>query len=205
MEMGVFEDACVIHSHEWKLDLRRLSSGAALVALYQWLGHLVHIARILEELKSSKLAPGTESTPTAGEGDAVAESNAQSPELSKETMLSDVEVLLPLQPALSGFLSLKRFQGSADYEHGDVFPPLITIVTGWGKMSKQEGSSLVKALVQHEILKLRAPFKPSLDSGRWMITGRLLIPWLMNPATARRLALSDLAAAGKGAQRPVIM
>lgn len=191
MQRGLFEDLCVIQPREWKLDLRRLSSGTALVALYQWLGHLVLIARHFEKnsIRSSN----------SGEG-----SGQASGQLSGDLTGRVPEVLLPLLPSIPEPLGSSG-QGlqedpAEDDEMGDEFPPLITIVTGWGKLSKQEGSSIVKTVVQKEIMKLRVPCRPSLDSGRWMSTGGLMVPWLMSPATAARLALSDLAAEVDAAQ-----
>ncbi|CAM6121452.1 unnamed protein product [Calypogeia fissa] len=194
MRKGLFEDICVTGPREWKLDLRRLSSGTALLALYQWFGHLVIIARHFETLKITNLRPELNPPLTSNKEDPVGEvSNKLSGDVER-SMPVQVELLLPLFPALSEPMASEFLQEPAGYEFGTEFPPLITIVTGWGKLSKQEGSSIIKSVVQKEILKLRAPFKSSLDSGRWITTGSLLIPWLMSPTTATRLALSDLAA-----------
>ncbi|KAL3682287.1 hypothetical protein R1sor_000309 [Riccia sorocarpa] len=201
MERGLFDDICVIQPREWKLDLRRLSKGAALVAFYQWLGQLLVVARHLEALQSREDVE--EVTGEKGRG----EENRADGELSFEEggfvdseNAMQVEILVPLLPGLEDVLPGKKSPASGKSELSLLCPPLISVVTGWGKLSKEEGTSIVRNAMQKEMIKLRAPFRRSADSGKWMARGESLMRWLINPTTAPRLVLLDVVADGDHAQ-----
>ncbi|KAG6550504.1 hypothetical protein Mapa_007978 [Marchantia paleacea] len=201
MEKGLFDEICVIQPREWKLDLRRLSSGAALVALYQWLGQLALVARHLELAKIRKMLKDetVEMSSSEVENNQDDSSDERTRIVTPETTVQ-VEVLLPLLPRLEDILPDKRTRPIVRSHFGLQCPPLVTVVTGWGKLSREEGSSIVRTLVQKEIVKLRAPFKPSADSGKWMSRGESLMRWLLNPSTAARLVLSDMVPEAERAQ-----
>ncbi|BBN17525.1 protein MpPPR_10 [Marchantia polymorpha subsp. ruderalis] len=197
MEKGLFDEICVIQPREWKLDLRRLSSGAALVALYQWFGHLALVARHLESVKLRKmLKDETVEMSSEVENDSLDQRTRM---VTPETSVL-VEVLLPLLPRLEDILPDKGTRPVGRSHFGLQCPPLVTVVTGWGKLSREEGSSIVRTLVQREFVKLRAPFKPSADSGKWMCRGESLMRWLLNPSTGARLVLSDVVPEAERAQ-----
>uniref|UniRef100_A0A7I4DQ64 PROP1-like PPR domain-containing protein n=1 Tax=Physcomitrium patens TaxID=3218 RepID=A0A7I4DQ64_PHYPA len=139
---NIHDDLCTVTRNEWKLDVRRLSSGGAIVALYQWLAHLFLIAQQFE---------------------------------AKESIHDGSE-------------------GMNVIEETKAFPRFVTIITGWGKLSKEEGRSQVRAGIEREIIKLGVPFRTSNDAGRWTANGEALLRWLLRPETPSRLTLWDMSA-----------
>ncbi|KAL2613475.1 hypothetical protein R1flu_025167 [Riccia fluitans] len=195
MERGLFEDICIIQPREWKLDLRRLSKGAALVALYQWLGHLLVVARHLETLHGREIREdGTVQRGLEVENRGDGEISVEEGGLVDLENTMQVEILIPLLPRLEDMLPGKKSRASGKSELSLLRPPLISVVTGWGKLSKEEGTSIVRNAVQKEMIKLSAPFRRSTDSGKWMARGESLMRWLISPRTAPGLVLSDIVA-----------
>lgn len=169
---NIHDDLCTVLLVEWKLDVRRLSSGGAAVALYQWLACLLQVAQQINLLEHSDFEEES-SKSDSDEGSAavsVLEDNT-----SLEGLPVKVEITVP-------FLSL-RIQKS--------FPKFVTVVSGWGKLSKEEGRSQVKSGIEKEITKLGVPFRLSNDAGRWTANGEALMRWLLRPESPSRLVLWD--------------
>lgn len=163
---NIHDDLCVVTPNEWKLDVRRLSSGGATVALYQWLAHLLGTARQLGDLGYSDL---------------------------EEELVTKVEVKVSFLPQFEDQES--PLHDSVDaIEEEKAFPRFVTVVSGWGKLSKEEGRSQVKASIEKEMIKLGAPLRTSSDVGRWTANGEALLRWLLRPETPSRLILWDTAA-----------
>lgn len=161
---NIHDDLCSVVPNEWKLDVRRLSSGGATVALYQWLAHLLEVAQQLNVL-------------------------------GYYSGLDDYESVMKVEVKVS---FLPQFQDQEPKplgpEEQKAFPRFVTVVSGWGKLSKEEGRSQVKASIEKEMIKLGAPFRTSNDAGRWTANGEALLRWLLRPETPSRLILWDTAA-----------
>lgn len=165
---NIHDDLCTVVPNEWKLDVRRLSSGGATVALYQWLAYLLEIAQHLDVLGYSDL---------------------------EEDLVMKVEVKVPFLPSRAQFQDQDLpINESGGVEEQKAFPRFVTVVSGWGKLSKEEGRSQVKASIEKEMLKLGVPFRTSNDAGRWTANGEALLRWLLRPETPPRLILWDTAA-----------
>lgn len=171
---NIHDDLCTVMPIEWKLDVRRLSSGGAAVALYQWFAHLLQVAQHIDLLGYSDLEEES-STSDSDEGSAAVSVSEDNTRL--EEPLVKVEVIVPFLPS--------RAQKA--------FPRFVTVVSGWGKLSKEEGRSQVKSGIEIEIIKLGVPFRPSDDTGRWTANGEALMRWLLRPETPSRLVLWDRA------------
>lgn len=171
---NIHNDLCMVMPIEWKLDVRRLSSGGAAVALYQWLAHLLHVAQHVDFLGYSD-AEGESGTSGSGEG--LAAVPISEDDIRLEELVVKVEVTVPFLPS--------QAQKS--------FPRFVTVVSGWGKLSKEEGRSQVKSGIEKEIIKLGVPFRLSNDAGRWTAKGEALLRWLLRPETPSRLVLWDMA------------
>lgn len=171
----IHDDLCTVMPVEWKLDVRRLSSGGAAVALYQWLAHLLQVAQQVDLLGYSDFEEGS-STSDSDEGSAAVSVSEDNTRL--EESLVKVEVTVPFLPS--------RTQKA--------FPRFVTVVSGWGKLSKEEGRSQVKSGIEKEMIKLGVPFRLSNDAGRWTANGEALMRWLLRPETPSRLVLWDIVA-----------
>lgn len=196
IDSGLYDGLCVLSFLEWKLDVRRLSSGGAVVAFYQWLTHLLQAAQKVD-LMTYDLLGGESSTPESS--NSITESTSVGDigeDTSKAGTRLKAEVLVPFLPlniSESNSDSSEVFSGDRQRKESP-FPRYVTVVTGWGKLSKEEGRSKVKTEVEKEIAKLGVPFRLSDDTGRWTAKGEALLRWLLRPETAGRLVLWDAAA-----------
>ncbi|KAG0593000.1 hypothetical protein M758_1G288400 [Ceratodon purpureus] len=172
---NIHDDLCTVMPVEWKLDVRRLSSGGAAVALYQWLAHLLQVAQHVDLLGYNFF--DEESSASDSEEGSAAVSVSEDGTGLKESPVK-VEVTVPFLPS--------RTQKA--------FPKFVTVVCGWGKLSKEEGKSQVQSGVEKEIIKLGVPFRLSNDTGRWTANGEALMRWLLRPETPSRLVLWDMVA-----------
>ena len=174
----IHDDLCTVMPLEWKLDVRRLSSGGAAVAFYQWLAHLLQVAQQVDLLGYRDL----EEESSTSDGDNSDEGSVIVPVSEDEIRLEEtavkVEVLVPFLPP----------------REQNAFPRFVTVVSGWGKLSKEEGRSQVKSGIEKEIIKLGVPFRSSIDAGRWTANGEALLRWLLRPETPSRLVLWDMVA-----------
>jgi len=189
-QRNLFDGLTVLAQSEWKLDVRRLSTGGALVTFYQWLAHLLQVVHQVDLIVYSH---------HAGRLPQNSDLNSESTQIDRTEIdsLFQVEVLVPLFPLNlhelenRGVVSLTK---DSEDKQKLLFPSLVTVVTGWGKLSKEEGSSQVRDGVEREIMKLGVPLRASYDAGRWTAKSEALIRWLLRPETAARLVLWDIPA-----------
>lgn len=193
---GIYNDLCILTVDEWKLDIRRLSVGGAVVAFYQWLAHLLQAAWHLDAMMTD-------------DDDDDLHLNMKKHSSCVRYSL-DVEVLAPFFPPTSEGSDLEldriKFVANELLENRRSFPRIISVVTGWGKLSKEEGRSPVRVGVTREIAKLGVPFRESKDAGRWTANGEALLRWLLRPESAARLVLQDMASFSnlERARKPIV-
>jgi pentatricopeptide repeat protein len=189
-QRNLYDGLTVLAQSEWKLDVRRLSTGGALVTFYQWLAHLLQVVHQVDLIVYSH---------HAGRLPQNSDLDSESTQIDRTEIdsLFQVEVLVPLFPLNlhelenRGVVSLTK---DSEDKQKLLFPSLVTVVTGWGKLSKEEGSSQVRDGVEREIMKLGVPLRASYDAGRWTAKSEALIRWLLRPETAARLVLWDIPA-----------
>ena len=197
----------------WRLDVRRLSTGGAVVVLRQWLAKLVHVITAtavadVEEgggtsggWRSSGRLCHCEGEPCSLESSSAEISTLSPHSLNPNSCSALPEVILQLMPVQVG-----RRQSVAGEEEILSHTLLrqspsgrqLLVVTGWGRKARWgqgQGESKVKLAVAAELQRLGLPFrqvKQGRVSGRWELGEAELRLWLQSSGRERVVELLQL-------------